>query len=125
MEENFVYPVVVKESDGEFEIDVVDFENCCTFADKREDIIKMAQEVIALNIIDHIDRNKELPKPSDNVENALYIHVWLPYFKTAIKEVYVKKTLTMPQWLDLLAKNSGINYSAALVRGVKEELGLK
>ena len=41
------------------------------------------------------------------------------------KEIYVKKNVTIPQWLDLLAKESNINYSAALVKGIKQELGIK
>ena len=57
--------------------------------------------------------------------DVIYIHVWLPYFRNATKEIYVKKNVTIPQWLDLLAKESNINYSAALVKGIKQELGIK
>jgi len=53
-----------------------------------------------------------------------YINVWMPYHRTKIKEVYVKKTLTIPVWLDMLAKENNINFSATLVKGLKEELGL-
>lgn len=35
-----------------------------------------------------------------------------------------KKTLTIPQRLDLLAKEKNINFSAVLVNGLKQELGL-
>ena len=55
----------------------------------------------------------------------VYLHIWLPYFRSDMREVYVKKSVTIPQWLDLLAKKSGLNFSAALVRGIKEELGIR
>lgn len=49
----------------------------------------------------------------------------MPYFRNASKEIYVKKNVTIPQWLDILAKENKINYSAALVKGIKAELGIE
>ena len=45
--------------------------------------------------------------------------------KAILKEIYVKKTVTIPQWLDILAKGKKVNFSAAMVRGIKEELGIE
>ena len=52
----------------------------------------------------------------------IYIHIWLPYYRNISKEVYIKKNVTIPQWLDILAKRKKINYSAALVKGLEHEL---
>ena len=41
------------------------------------------------------------------------------------KEIYVKKNVTIPQWLDILAKENKVNYSAALVKGLKIALGME
>ena len=90
----------------------------------REDVIKSAQASLALQILDYVDNRKELPAPSECNENVVYIHVWLPYFKNITKEIYVKKNVTIPQWLDILAKESKINFSAILVKGIKAELGI-
>ena len=68
---------------------------------------------------------RELPKPSSDIKGAAYIHIWMPYFRNNIKEIYVKKTVTIPQWLDILAKGKKVNFSAAMVRGIKEELGIE
>jgi post-segregation antitoxin (ccd killing protein) len=38
------------------------------------------------------------------------------------KEVYVKKTLTIPMSLDIRARENNINFSATLVKGIKDEL---
>lgn len=40
------------------------------------------------------------------------------------KETYVKKTLTIPTWLDVLAKAKNINFSSVLVEGLKKELNI-
>ena len=90
-----------------------------------DELIRSAQESLALAILDYESMGQELPKPTSNKSDVIYIHVWLPYFRNATKEIYVKKNVTIPQWLDLLAKESNINYSAALVKGIKQELGIK
>ena len=95
-----------------------------TCVDNEEDIITEAQELLAVTIIDYKDRNIELPKSTKNLKDSIYVQVWLPYYRTKVKEIYVKKTLTIPSWLDMLAKENKINFSATLVKGLKEELGL-
>ena len=39
--------------------------------------------------------------------------------------INVKKTLTIPKWLDEMAKAKNVNFSAILVKGLKAELGLR
>ena len=50
--------------------------------------------------------------------------MWMPYFRHIEKIIYVKKTLTVPKWLDEMAKKKNINFSAVLVKGLKNELGI-
>ena len=125
MENNYVYPAYIKEEDGEKLLIFPDFEELVISVEDDVDYIQEAQTALALIIISYLDEGRELPARSDVRNNAIYIHVWLPYFRTMTKEIYVKKTVTIPQWLDELAKNGNINYSACLVKGIKMELGLK
>ena len=48
----------------------------------------------------------------------------MPYFRQIQKTIYVKKTLTIPKWLDEMAKEKNVNFSAILVKGLKAELGI-
>lgn len=48
----------------------------------------------------------------------------MPHHKQSIKETYVKKTLTVPVWLNILAKQANINFSSVLVKGLNEELNI-
>ena len=57
-------------------------------------------------------------------QKLVYVNLWMPYHRSTIKETYVKKTLTIPAWLDILAKQQNVNFSAVLVAGLKEVLGL-
>ena len=121
---SYVYPAVWKEDEGERYLEFVDFPGCVVDGGEKGDYINSAQDVLALTLIDYLDSGMEIPDPSE-VDNAIYIHVWLPYFRSVTKVEYIKKTLTIPSWLDVLAKEANVNFSAALVKGIKEELGLE
>lgn len=131
MQENYIYPVKVKEEDGIFLVSFPDFPNQATDAVCESEMIRNAQEVLALCIQENESEGVKNPEPSEEKdivleegERLLYVHLWMPYFRRLTKEVYVKKTLTIPKWLDLLAKGSEVNFSAVLVNGLKRELGI-
>ena len=125
MKENYVYPACIKKVSKVYEITFPDFPELISCETDAEKTMRKAQELLALTILEYLNTNKKLPEMSMNVENAVYIHIWLPYFRNTAKEVYIKKTLTIPQWLDVLAREKGINFSGALVKGIKSELGIE
>lgn len=126
MKENYVYPAKIKYDGDICQIKFLDFPNISLIEDPdKEEAIRSAQEVLALVILDYEKRKQTLPDPSENVNDVIYIHIWMPYFRNVTKEIYVKKNVTIPQWLDNLAKENKVNYSAALVKGIKSELGIK
>lgn len=126
MKENYVYPAKVKFESGVYKITFPDFPEMTVVEESsKEEVIHSAQESLALEILDYESRGQELPEPAQNMEDVIYIHIWMPYFRNAAKEIYVKKNVTIPQWLDILAKESNVNYSAALVKGIKMALGIE
>ncbi len=124
MKNNYTYPAKIKRKKNELILEFVDFPETIVSAENEDELIESAQEVLALLLLDYIEKSKEPPKPSFVDDGAVYVHVWLPYYKNMAKEVYVKKTVTIPQWLDLLAKENNVNFSACMVKGIKEELGI-
>ena len=126
MKENYVYPAKVEFESGVYKITFPDFPEMTVVEESsKEEVIHSAQESLALEILDYESRGQELPEPAQNMEDVIYIHIWMPYFRNAAKEIYVKKNVTIPQWLDILAKESNVNYSAALVKGIKMALGIE
>ena len=131
MKENYIYPVVIRDEGDGLLITFPDFPNQVTEADTEESAIIAAQEVLALCISDNEEMGNDNPIPTEqdkiNLENGeklIYVHVWMPYFRRVEKVVYVKKTLTIPKWIDEMAKAKNVNFSAILVKGLKAELGL-
>lgn len=132
MKDNYTYPAIVeKTEDGYTLITFPDFGEGMTEAVQGEDFVEIAQDYLTLQIADYEDSGKELPQAGtaeftlEEGQQLIYINVWMPYHRTKIKEVYVKKTLTIPVWLDMLAKENNINFSATLVKGLKETLGIE
>lgn len=126
MKENYVYPAIMKCEDGMVRLSFVNFPNAAIVEEKtKEEAIHSAQECLALEIMDMESRGEKLPEASMDLKNVIYIHIWMPYFRNASKEIYVKKNVTIPQWLDVLAKEHKVNYSAALVKGIKSMLGIE
>ncbi|MBE5940121.1 MAG: type II toxin-antitoxin system HicB family antitoxin [Lachnospiraceae bacterium] len=132
MKDNYTYPAIICENElGGKDIVFPDFNNATTCASKDSDVIETAQDFLVLMIADAEDNERELPIPGagkcevEGKSTLVYINVWMPYHRTKIKEIYVKKTLTIPVWLDVLARENSINFSATLVKGLKETLGLR
>ena len=131
MKENYVYPAKIKYEKDICRIEFLDFPNMCLIEETKEKAIHSAQEYLALEILDYESRNESLPVPTEkpviteDEVDVIFIHIWMPYFRNATKEIYVKKNVTIPQWLDILAKENKVNYSAALVKGIKLALGIE
>lgn len=133
MSDNYTYPAILDYSEkGYITVIFPDFPQAVTCVEEGEDYVTEAQDCLTLAIADLEDEGREVPEGTTDREIALeegqkliYINVWMPYHRSRIKEVYVKKTLTIPSWLDILAKNNNINFSATLVEALKDKLKLR
>ena len=129
MKDNYTYAVVEKEEDGIVYLYAPAFSDVFCAVEDDEDRIKSIQEALAMKLIDLIDTKEHIPDDvkaeAGNGEKLYYVSVWLPYYRSLIKETYTKKTLTIPTWLDILAKSKNVNFSAILVKGLKEELNIQ
>ncbi len=129
MTDNYTYPAIISENElGGKDIRFPDFNDATTCTSGN--VIETAQDFLALVISDYEDCKKKVPRVQQEYvleegQQLIYINVWMPYHRTKMKEVYVKKTLTIPAWLDVLAKENNVNFSAVLVKGLKEHLGLE
>ena len=54
----------------------------------------------------------------------IYIDIWEEPIKDKANQQSVKKTLTIPKWLNDLSEEKSINFSSVLQFALKKELGL-
>lgn len=131
MKENFTYPAIMTSSGSVYTITFPDFPGVTATIKDTNTLISDVQRMLAGAILDNLDNCLANPVPSTTEsiivgdgEQIIWISVWLPYYRSARKEKYVKKTLTVPDWLNELAVANEINFSAVLVEGLKRRLGI-
>jgi len=119
------YPCTIKEEDGTFYVNFPDFEDCFTDGDTMEEAVASAKDVLEAVAFSYLKNNRPLPKPGKVEANAVYIELWVDLLKDRVNNQSIKKTLTIPKWLNDIAEEHSVNFSAILQHGVKEYLGIK
>ena len=119
------YPCIIKEDDGVFYVNFPDFDDCFTDGDTMEEAVSNAKDVLEAVAFSYMKNNKPLPKPRKVNENVVYIELWVDLLKDRVNNQSIKKTLTIPKWLNDIAEENSVNFSAILQHGIKEYLGIK
>jgi predicted RNase H-like HicB family nuclease len=128
----YVYPACFyKEEDGRFSVEVPDFP-LATFGDDLADAIYMAADAVAGRILLMLKDGDALPKasaplditPDDESGFVSMLYVDLDTLKQNYDEAPVKKTLTIPSWLNQAAERKNINFSATLKDALIEKLAV-
>ena len=130
--DKYSYISVVSFDDDGISIDFPDLDGCFTCAESEEEIFQMAKEVLGLHLYSMEQDNEFIPEPSNikNIkleenETTMLIEVFMPPLRDRINNRVVKKTLTIPQWLNAEAERHGVNLSQILQNGLKEYLHIK
>ena len=122
--------VISFDSDG-ISIDFPDLQGCFTCTDNEHEIYNTAREVLGLHMWSMEKDNETIPEPSgtkdiklEDSETSMLIEVFMPPVRDRINNKVVKKTLTIPQWLNVEAERQGVNFSMVLQNGLKQYLHL-
>ncbi|MBR2894560.1 MAG: type II toxin-antitoxin system HicB family antitoxin [Oscillospiraceae bacterium] len=111
-----VYPAVLHREDGAYWIEFPDLEGCQSFGDTLMEIMDNAKEALTGYCLTLIEEQRKLPAASDldaiEKEDGDGIVVIEANLKDATKSV--KKTLTIPAWLNAAAESRNINFSETL-----------
>ena len=124
-----VYSAVFHEEGKGYSVEFPDLPGCITQGDTLEQAIEMAEDAALGWLLISVEDGEELPKPTD-IEK---IKVTGKDFKTPLlldlgaytekygKKTSVKKTLTIPAWLNALAEKKKINFSQTLQEALIEK----
>lgn len=127
----YVYPVVLTPEESGYYVNFPDIESCYTQGDDLADALEMAKDVLALRLCAYENEKRTIPLASikqnfeleENQITTLVSADTMEYRKMWDSKA-VKKTLTIPTWLNTLAESNEINFSAILQKALKEELKL-
>ncbi len=105
-----------------------DLPGCVSAEDSIEKAIESAKEALCLHLYGMEEDGDEIPKPSrlqdisfDKNEIPMLVEVYMKPFREKMHKHFVKKTLSIPGWVNAIAEEQGVNFSAVLLKGLKEE----
>lgn len=124
------YPALFhKAEEGGFWISFPDIPECLTDGDNMEQAYQMAVDALGLALTDMEDNHIAFPKPSpahqikiDDDAIIVVIEFDMLAYKKRTNSRAVKKTLTIPEWLNTEAMKLGINFSQVLQEALMSKI---
>lgn len=130
MSNKLFYPALFhKAEEGGFWVSFPDFSECFTEGDNMEEAYKMAFDALGLAISTRLENNEELPSPSSFENIVVEVDSFLvivEFDKLAYNKKHnskaVKKTLSIPEWLNEEAISLGVNFSQVLQEALIQKI---
>ena len=127
------YPAIFhKAEEGGFWITFPDIPECMTQGDDMQNAYEMAVDALGFAITSREQENLELPLPSEPYmittnadEFCVVIEFDLLAYKKRTNSKAIKKTLSIPEWLNEEATALGINFSQVLQEALMQKIGIK
>jgi len=131
MTDHYLYPALFEpgEQSG-FVVSFPDLPGCLTEGDTLEEAVHMAKDALALHLFGMESDGDLIPPPT--APQAIHIpeggfislvEAWMPPIRDDMLNRSVKKTLTIPKWLNDIAEQEKINFSQLLQTALKAKLG--
>lgn len=129
MKKIYFYPAIFQVEEDGYSVFVPDIPGCMTQGDTMEEALAMVQEAIGLMLEDVAPGDYPAASlPQDLVLEKDQFALMVPFDKLAYDKKYnakaVKKTLSVPKWLDTLATEHNVNFSNILQNALMHELGV-
>lgn len=123
----FVYPAIFHKEENSYWIEFPDLDGCHTYGNTITETMEAAQEALSGYLLTLLEQNKPLAAPSDIAKYhpddgfASLVSCNINQYKDTKA---VKKTLTIPGWLNDRAIEKGINFSQVLQEALVSKLHL-
>jgi len=126
----YVYPILLYPDDGKISVSVPDLPGCHTFGDDLADALIMAKDAIEMWLWSAENNSLDIPKASDSLplkmgETTTLIVADTDEYRKANETRAVKKTLSIPAWLNYQAEQANAPFSQVLQEGLKKYLKLE
>lgn len=127
------YPALFhKAEEGGFWVSFPDIPECFTQGDDMTQAYEMAVDALGLALTSREEEKLPFPAGSDPTAITVGVDSFLVViefdmlaYKKRTSAKSVKKTLTIPEWLNEEAVARGINFSKVLQNGLLQEIGMR
>jgi len=123
----YVYPAILCHDDGKISVTVPDLPGCHTFGDDTADALIMAKDAIEGWLWDAENNQEQIPTSSESLhtndgEIFTLVAADTDEYRRANDTKAVKKTLSIPSWLNHQAERANAPFSQILQQGLKDYL---
>ncbi len=130
--ETYIYPAIIKKLGyKDYNIRFKDFENIISCGESIDEAYNMAEDALKLEIFDLYSDKLEIPIATDITDIEVESDETLILVKVNMKNILkeydnkaIKKTLTIPSWLNKLAEEKKVNFSQVLQDALKKILDI-
>lgn len=128
----FLFPAYFRRTEsGGYSVDFPDLPGCISAGDTLEEALSMAREALSLHLFGMDEDGEAIPPASDpselRAETGTFVSPVEGHPDMARDEIRnrsVKKTLTIPYWLNEAAERNKVNFSQVLQDALKERVGI-
>lgn len=129
----YVFPAIFTPEEGGYTIVFPDVKNCFTEGDNLTEAMENANDILCMMLYDLERDGKELPVASSvaNIQATISGEEFVTLISCDTIEYRkfhdnraVKKTLSIPSWLNEMAEKAGINFSGTLQDALKKQLNI-
>ncbi|WP_317347536.1 type II toxin-antitoxin system HicB family antitoxin [Blautia argi] len=125
------YPAIFhKAEEGGFWISFPDIPECLTEGDDMQQAYEMAVEALGLALVNRKEEKEEIPVPSeiDRIQEEdgtlVIVEFDMQEYLRKHNSKAVKKTLSIPEWLNEEATAMGVNFSQVLQEALMNKLNI-
>ena len=127
----YIYPAIFTEEKDGVLVDFPDLPNCYTDGANLEEAFENAEDALALALWHLEEERADIPVPSapaaltvpKSASVALVRADTLPVRQMNDMRT-VRKNVTLPSWMDTLARERNINFSKLLQNAIRKECGI-
>ncbi|MCC0637056.1 type II toxin-antitoxin system HicB family antitoxin [Clostridioides sp. ZZV13-5731] len=129
---DYIFPATItKHDDNDYEVNFFDFDNIVTYGETLENAYLMAEDALKLELFDLYSDTKEIPTATNLNNLSIEQNQTVILVKVSLKETikqydgkYIKKSVSIPSWLEKEAKKNKINFSQTLQEALKDKLDI-
>lgn len=128
----YIFPAVFTGEKEGYSVRFPDLKSCSTSGISLEEALEMAKDALCLMLYDMEEEGEMIPMATDIQkvdtkpdEFVSLISCDTLEYRKLFDSKAVKKTLTIPAWLNTMAERAGVNFSTTLQAALKQELNVQ
>ncbi|WP_336769876.1 hypothetical protein [Bacillus bombysepticus] len=132
MKEQYFYPSIIRFDGEKYEARFPDFKDFRATGLNRVEIVRKAKRVLGEHLFKLESEKLDPPEPSDihsidvqKNEMIFALEIHMPLYRINDRDHAIKKTVTIPAWLNNVALENDVNFSRVLQEALKAKLKSK